>query len=155
MPGPGTFVAGDILTADDLNAIGTWTSYTPVVTQSNTVTSTVNYAQYMQINKLVIVNVDLTCTTSGTASNVITVTLPVNFVAPASGNPAIPVGSGFVFDSSATDVILVAAVRDTATTLRFFTETTTSASTNGLGNNPNLTLANDDVISFSIAYRAA
>jgi hypothetical protein len=150
MPGPGTFSAGDILTAADLNAIGAWTTYTPAVVQSTAVTSTVNYASYMLINKLAVVNVDLTCTTSGTGSNLITVSLPVT----ASTSNARIVGSGIVFDASGTDVILTSVVQNTTTTVRFATDATTS-STSGLGANPALTLANSDVISFSIVYETA
>jgi len=114
------------------------------------VTSTVNYASYMLINKLAVVNVDLTCTTSGTGSNLITVSLPVT----ASTSNARIVGSGIVFDASGTDVILTSVVQNTTTTVRFATDATTS-STSGLGANPALTLANTDVISFSIVYETA
>jgi len=150
MPGPGTWSAGDILTAADLNAIGTWTSYTPAVVQSTAVAATVNYAKYMQINKSVIVNVDLTCTTSGTGSNTITVSLPVN----VSGTSATgSMGSGLVFDSSTTNVILVSVIRASASTVKFIAEDTNNT-TNTLGSSPALTLANNDVISFSLMYES-
>jgi len=43
----GDFSAGDVLTAADLNAIGTWTSYTPTTTNF---TATFNDTEYLQIN---------------------------------------------------------------------------------------------------------
>lgn len=148
MPGPGTWSPGDILTADDLNAIGVWTSYTPTVTQGVTVTATVNYASYVKINDLILANIDLTCTTSGTASTLITVSLPVDAV-PNTGT----IGSGLVFDSSGNDVILVTAARQSATALLLRSEATTNLSTSqALGNNPAFQLANGDVISLTLLY---
>jgi len=60
MPGPGTWSAGDVLTADDLNAIGTWQTYVPVLTQNVTRTATVTSASYCQINIHYTKFVDLT-----------------------------------------------------------------------------------------------
>ena len=150
MPGPGTWSAGDILTAADLNAIGTWTSYTPVLAQNGTRTATVNYAEYMLLNELCVVNVDLTCTQAGSAGSQITVTYPVTA---ASGNN-VCVGSGFFYDDSATDIILLTVSQASTTTVSFRTETSTSISV-GFGQLPSFALANNDVISFSIAYRVA
>lgn len=156
MPGPGTWSAGDILTAADLNTIGTWTTYTPTVVQSNTVTATVNYASYMKINKFVVANVDLTCTTSGTASNLITVSLPVTAKDPTSGLVfETCFGNGFILDASATDVILLSCFHQSSTTIRFVSEATTTISSSGFGASPAFTLANNDIISFSIMYEAA
>jgi hypothetical protein len=146
MPGPGTWSAGDILTAADLNAIGAFSSYTPVLAQSGTRSATVDYAEFCQINKVCIANVQLTCTTTGSAGNAITVTLPVA----ATGGGDINFGSGYFFDSSLTDVRLISVTRSTSTTAKFFVEE--SASTAGLGSSPSLALGANDVISFSIVY---
>lgn len=53
----GDFSPGDVLTAADLNAIGTWTTFTPTWTfDANAITTTVfNYGRYLIINDLVIV----------------------------------------------------------------------------------------------------
>jgi hypothetical protein len=150
MPGPGTWSPGDILTADDLNAIGAWESYTPVLTQNGARTATVNYSKYVLINTLVIVNVDLTCTDTGSAGNIISVSTPLTAVA-GTGR-----GSGFFFDSSANDIVLLSSLVQTTTTFSFFAEASTSAVLGqGLGNNPSVALGNNDVISFSIVYQAA
>jgi hypothetical protein len=145
MPGPGTWSAGDILTAADLNAIGVWTAYTPVLSQNGTRTATVNYAEYSQINKLVFCNVDLTCTTTGSASNAINVTLPV------TATSSVSAGTGLFYDSSGTDVQVLSVLSGT-TQVSFYSDTST---TNVLGVTPNVTLGNNDVISFSIVYEAA
>jgi hypothetical protein len=148
MPGPGTWAAGDILTAADLNAIGVWSTYTPVLVQNGTRTATVNYASYVQINKMCAVNVDLTCTTAGSAGNIVTVSLPVN----SNTSSPVAVGTGLIFDDSGSDVILVTPVINSASTVRFAADATTSYSS-AWGANPSVALANNDVISFSIIYR--
>lgn len=66
----GDFSAGDVLTAADLNAIGTWTSWTPTVTASTgtITTGSLNYALYAHVNQFVIVRFAYTITTAGTAA---------------------------------------------------------------------------------------
>lgn len=151
MPGPGTWVAGDILTAADLNAIGTWTSYTPVLDQNGTRTTTVNYAAYCKINDLCIVVVDLNITQAGSAANNITVTMPVNINTPGFNPSTASFGSGLFYDASATDVILLTVVGQADNKFSFSTDATT-ADTGRLGANPSLAVANGDVISFTAAY---
>lgn len=138
MPGPGTWQPGDVLTAADLNAIGTWTSYTPTLTQSVTRTATVNYAKSCVINKLCAVNVDLTCTTTGSLATV-EVSLPF------TGSSSRSTGSGFFFDSSAsTTSILMIQLNGPGTRAQFYAD--------GAGALLNTTLGNGDVISFSFLY---
>lgn len=149
MPGPGTWAAGDILTAADLNAIGTWNTYTPTLAQNGTRTATVNEAKYCLINKLCFAIIDLTCTTSGSATNRITVSLPVS-VATASTSV---MGSGFFYDLSATNIYIVSAVYQTSTTIKMVDDGSGSAS--GFGQSPDITLANGDVISLQLCYLAA
>lgn len=134
MPSPGSFVPGDVLTADDLNGIGVWVSYTPVLTQGVVRTATVNYAKYVLINKLCYVNVDLTCTTTGSNATA-TISLPFNNVATTT---TIPFGTGIFFDSSA------------STTTLGPIQPSTPVGTVGI---TNTTLGNNDVISFSLAYQ--
>jgi hypothetical protein len=133
MPSPGSFLPGDVLTADDLNAIGAWVSYTPVLTQGVVRTATVNYAEYALINKLCYVNVDLTCTTTGSGT-VATVSLPFANVATTDN---LPVGVGIFFDSSAsTTTVIPVNAFNTAVTIT-----------------QNTTVGNNDVIAFSLAYQ--
>lgn len=150
MPGPGTWVAGDILTAADLNAIGTWTTYTPVLDQNGTRTVTVNYAAYCKINDLCIVTVDLEITQAGSAGNTITVSLPVNMSGTVNTTS---IGTGLFYDLSATDVILLTAISTggSGSLVGFMTETGTSL-VNFFGSNPSLAVASGDIISFTVAY---
>ena len=73
----GDFSSGDVLTAADLNAIGTWEDYTPTFTNITVGNGTLN-ASFCQINKFVAYTIELVfgSTTSVTGSGVI-VTLPV------------------------------------------------------------------------------
>lgn len=151
MPGPGTWSPGDILTAADLNAIGAWTSYTPVVTQDGARGVTVDFAKYALINKFCLVTLKVTLTNAGSTNSTITVSIPVNMGSTDDGRN---VGNGYVFDSSANDVILVNALRNSTSTVRMMTDLTTSTTT-GLGNSPNLILASGDVISLSLMYETA
>ena len=135
MTSPGSFLPGDILTADDLNGIGVWESYTPVFDQNGVRTTTINYAKYVLINKLCYVNVDLTCTTTGqSGGSSPTITLPFANVA-TTGN--LPAGVGIFFDSSASTTTLFSV--------------SPFQSKVGLPIQ-NTTVGNNDVVSFSLAY---
>lgn len=107
---PRTWVDGEVETAsilnahirDNLNAVvpngpDAWTSYTPTLTQSGAVTKTVTYAKYMKVGRLVVVNLLLSCTGSGTAGNAVKIGLPVA----AAVSSAVPIGTGYINDSSA------------------------------------------------------
>jgi len=154
MPGPGTWSAGDVLTAADLNDIGVWQSYSPTLTQNGARSATITNAQYSQINKLCFVNFDLTCTTSGSAGSPITVSLPISAAAASSGSEIRTIGSGFFYDASATDVILLNVGLVNSTNVGFNTELSTNPSV-FFGNQPSLALANDDIVSASIVYQVA
>jgi hypothetical protein len=72
--------AGQVLTAATMNSIGAeWETWTPTITAgSGTFTTTViNNARFTRIQKLVILNLDLTITTVGTGGNGVIFTLPV------------------------------------------------------------------------------
>ena len=63
-------VTGQKWTAAIANQIGAaWETWTPTVTQSGSVTCTVTYAKYAQIQKLVVASAYLTVTGTGTANN--------------------------------------------------------------------------------------
>jgi hypothetical protein len=115
----GTFVAGQVLTAAELNSAGTWQDYTPTWTQSATITKTVNWARYMQLNDLVIGSVKMTASSAGTANNKILIGLPVT----ASSNNAV-MGSAQLFQSSDSTGFRI-AVFDSGTAIKFFSYATT------------------------------
>jgi hypothetical protein len=145
MPGPGTWQPGDILTADDLNAIGVWATYTPVLAQSGSRSVTVNQAKFVQINKMCIANIDLTCTTTGSGGSLITVSMPVAF----GGSSNTVMGSGFFYDSSVTNNILVSVLSEAGSppTFKFRADATSS--------DLNTAVGNDDVLSFTVVYETS
>jgi len=107
-----TWVASAVVTAAQLNQdvrdnLNAWfplaatsgvayTSFTPVLTQSAVVAKTITYSKYTQIGKEVHFQGLLAVTGSGTANNIITVSLPVT-AATGTNRPA---GGGYVFDGA-------------------------------------------------------
>lgn len=151
----GTFVSGQVLTAAELNSAGEWQSYTPTWTQSATITKTVNWARYTQLNKLVIVSIKMTATGAGTANNVIKVGLPVN----ASTNNFM-MGTVIFQDESATpDTFRPGfAVFDAAATVSFMSTVTSSGDATlrmGQTSGNGLDIASGDVAYVQLTYEAA
>lgn len=139
--------AGSVLPASTLNRIGAaWESYTPTLTQSVTVTKTINVAKYCQLQKTIICDISLTATSAGTAANEVTVGLPI--ATAATTNRVI--GTGFVYDASTGTVYNCTAYNATTTTAKFFYQTAF-----GWGFSPNIALANADQIRFLFTYEAA
>ena len=140
---------GQVLTAAIINQIGAaWESYTPTLTQSATVTKTVTYAKYLQIQKLCIVNVRLDVTGAGTGGNAVVVGLPLTS---AAGN-GLQYGSATIYDASTATNYAGRCYQASTTTINF----TGDWSANGLfGTTPNIALAASDQIHFSIAYEVA
>jgi hypothetical protein len=139
--------AGQVLTAATMNSIGAaWESYTPTLTQSVTVTKTVNYAKYCQINKLIVVDVHMTCTGAGTAGNAVLVGLPITAASVTGRN----IGALWLYDASTNTLYNCASILNNSTTAKFLYQTGSE-----WGISPNLALANTDQISFQFCYEAA
>jgi hypothetical protein len=151
MASPFPFVAGNTLTAAQLNSIGeAWTSYTPTVSQGVAVTCTVSYAKWAQVNKIVLVQVQLVLTGAGTGGSVIAVSLPntpsVNSVFSVSG-------SAMFLDESAAKVYNLLPVLTGAPRVVSFWDV--AANGNFFGATPNVASANTDKLNFAIAYEVA
>lgn len=112
------FSAGHILTAADFDTLfptgiglpGTWT---PVVTQSNTPTLSVEYAAYQKVGRWVNVLVSVNITSAGTASNGVTCTFPA---AAGTLSSYRVLGQGAIFDASASLWYSGVALWNSATT---------------------------------------
>jgi hypothetical protein len=153
--------ANDILTAADLNAaistgivstgLGAWTSYTPTVTQSGAVTKTVTVGSYIKIGRLVIFSLDLAITGTGTASNNVIVSLPVTA---AAANQI--VGSGIIFDSSASTVYAGVAHLNSTSSFGLWSASTDGSPSQFLGLRVfTAALASGDAIRVSGMYQSA
>lgn len=127
-----------------------WTSYTPTLTQGVAVTKTVNYAKYARVGKTVVLNVHMSATGAGTATSIVTVSLPVNSVG-VSGTLGLACGAGYFYDASTTQWYVLAPT--TGTTVVNFGADATGA--NSFGAVPAVTIANTDVITFFCMYEAA
>lgn len=127
---------------------GAWSTWTPTVTQTGNVTFTQTAQSYYgQIQKVVFASIYLTVTGTGTAGSHAIVSLPVT-----ARTSLVPVGQGFIYDSSTANNYVVTAVADTTTSVYFFY---TNASGNAWGVAPNVGLANNDQIRIQFMYEAA
>ena len=154
MPNPFPFVAGDVLTAAELNGIGeAWTSYTPVIKGgATTVTATIQYAKYAQVNKIVFVRVEATVTSAGAVNGTIICTLPIN---PVNANTSLSTGGSFAILDAGSAFYAGAAIVNTGVTIGEVRGTAYN-STDFMGTSaPAMTLANNDRISFSVCYEVA
>lgn len=145
-----TFTAGSVLTASDINTYlmhegGSWTTWTPTITQSGSVTFTNTRSTYARLGRTIIANFALTVTGSGTATNDIVVSLPATAAAANAGQ-----GVGFILDTGNTYYVGT-WVLTTTTTARLLTY----GNGNPAGVNPNFALAVGDVLSGTITYEAA
>lgn len=86
----GDFSSGDVLTAADLNAIGTWQNYTPnIISSSGTLGSVSVYeAKYTQINQLVVGTLFWKVTSVGSGSGSFKFDLPVTWAGYSVGTTA-------------------------------------------------------------------
>lgn len=165
----GTFTAGQVLTAAELNGAGAWQDYTPSWTQSVTITKTVNWARYTQLNKLVTVSIKMTATSAGTANNKVLVGLPVA----ASSNNFL-MGSMVFFDNSETNKYAyqfnIPALYEASTTVGFGSLSVIVSSpfnviatdsrfgqnfTEGTTSRTGFTIASSDVMYVQLTYEAA
>jgi len=154
MATPFPFVAGNTLTAAELNSIGeAWTSYTPTITQGVTVTNTIQYAKYTIVNKIVFVSVALKCTSAGTAGSVINISLPVT-AATGGGDFGTPIGAGGFFDLSALAQYSGTVAQNGTTQMWMFADIG-SGGGSLFGQFPGVTCANGDCVFFQAVYQAA
>ena len=147
----GGTIAGQILTAATMNSIGAaWETYVPVFkTGATTRTTTVAYARFCQIQKLITVQVELVCTEAGTANAVLSISLPTTLTYAKPSSPFAAVGT-FTIQDSGTAFYAGAACLDTNTVRGLAT-----SSTDNMGlNSPALTIAVNDRVSFSVVLEA-
>lgn len=152
-----TFVAGDPLAAADVNTYlsgegGAWTSWTPAVTQSGAVTVTVTDAKYARWGRLIHFDAYLIVTGSGTGTNAVTISLPVATNARYSANHTL--GTGFIYDTSATLKYKAIIAWATSTTIKLHPTSSTADGYLGAGTFT-AGLAVGDLISVQGTYEAA
>jgi len=149
----GTFVDGATLKASELNDLFIRTSFTPVIRQSASITTSgAPTGFYQRVNKLILCQIALTTGNPGTANNRIEIDLPVT----AATNAERVIGFGYMEDDSANDVLRVAVVRVSTTRVAFLAEGSTSLTTYvGQTGGPTFTIDSGDRFSLNIVYEAA
>lgn len=148
--GAGTGFARDTHVHKGVVANDAWTTYTPTLTQSGAVTKTVTYAAYQRTGRMVTVSLILAVTGSGTASNTVTVSLPVT--AKVANN--LPVGIGGIFDTSVGTYNPGIVVFNTTTTAAMRPANSTTSTFLGAGIFT-AALASGDSVEMTITYEAA
>ena len=128
---------------------GVWTDYTPTLVQSSAVTKTVVLARYFQFQKMVVATVVLNATGSGTASNAVTIGLPVA----ARVNVNQIVGSGYIYDNGGVGPQFTYNCSAYLSTTTSFLALYNAGSP--WGSNPTYALANGDQVAFVLTYEAA
>ena len=147
---------GAALTESDINLYlmgegGAWTSWTPTVTQSGSVTVTNTRSRYARYGRTIHFSLEVTVTGSGTGTNQIVVTLPVT-----AADAGVASGiTGHLLDSSSTTNYAFVGYTTSATTFRLKSTSTDGAL--GLLGSTTFTaaLASGDLIFASGTYEAA
>jgi hypothetical protein len=129
---------------------GAWTTWTPAITQSGAVSSTVTAAVYGRWGRMIVGHFRLSVTGTGTAANAVTVSLPVT-----SARSGVNVGSGNVYDTSVGSNYTGHVSLNSTTTFQFEPQ--------GLGVTPSVlgvggftaALAAGDVVAGFFTYEAA
>lgn len=85
----------DAIYTDVLAKLTTWTSYTPSLQQGGNVSKTVTYARYIKLGRLVIAEIYLQVTGSGSSSTAIEVGLPAT-----AAQSIVSAGTFRVYDAS-------------------------------------------------------
>lgn len=128
----------------------TWSDYTPVITQSGTVTATVTWAKYVDVGNIRFIDVSLAITGSGSGSNVVTVSIPSS----AASTGAL-VGSGYFYDASAPGYYTFTVETASSTTVKFLPASVGTVAKDfiGAGQPFQSALASGDVIKFQATVR--
>jgi len=129
-----------------LNAIGTWTSYTPTLTNF---TATVDEASYCQINDVVFLR--FISSSVPTVTGTMEVSAPVAAAGPST--PGATFGDAFAYDVTLSDTYRGLPYFATPTTIRIWVSPATSAQTWN-ATTPHTWAAGDD-FRFHMVYRAA
>lgn len=119
----GTFTAGQVLTAAELNAISTFTSFTPSWTGITAGTGASNTGQYSIVNKIMYIRTKYTLGTGGSVTATPTLTLPAS--ASLAGSPSmtwIPSLAGVAVDLLVNSYTL-AVLQASTTTIQIYAQT--------------------------------
>ena len=131
-------------------AASVWQSWTPAITQGVAVTSTIQEATYKISNSNEVTAVfKITATSAGTGGSAVSVSLPINAAWSADYSS---IGNGLIYDSNLTNGYMCSVVLRATSAISFASQNGANL-TNYFGAQPNIALANGDIISATITYR--
>jgi len=143
----GAFSSGDVLTAADLNAIGTWTTYAPVLEQVVTFGLTVSSTRYARLNEIVFYQGHIRVSSgTGSAGNALELSLPLSYGAPGNG----VIGNAWIFDSGSSTAYHAAAFYIGSDKVSFIGDWSGG---NSFGAQPSIAVGFNDQVRFSIVYQ--
>jgi hypothetical protein len=158
MANPFPFVAGNVLTAAQLNGIGEWTSYTPTMTAATTNPTMGNstlVGRYARIQNLIICNFSVTIGSTFVAGvGGYSFAIPVTATA-ASAYTRANLGTFAFFDSSANAIYEANPWLDTTTKVRAVYAATFNGTVTAFGPTDPVIPAVSDVYSGVMIYEAA
>ncbi len=130
-------------------AIGLWSTFSPVWTQSGTISYTNNYSKYVQIGKTVHFQCSLLATSAGGAAVAMTVTLPV-----VSSNSSVfrTNGGANYYDASPGTMYVLSPYMISTSSIAFVSD---ASAGNNFGANPVIIVGIGDYISLAVTYEAA
>jgi hypothetical protein len=137
---------------------GTWTTFTPQLTQSANVTSSIAVGRYLVIGKMCMLHIRNVASASGSAGSAIQITnvpaaiAPLKTGAPNSTTDCSAVGSGYVLDSG-TSFYAGVGYFHSSTAIRWY-DASAAAGTE-IGFNPSFALASGDAVGIDIWYEIA
>jgi hypothetical protein len=118
----GLYTAGQILTADDLNDIATWTTFTPSFTGVTLGSGALNTGQYCRVNEILFIRTKTVLGTGGSFTNPI-LTVPDSGV--MTGTPSmqwVPSMNGVMVDAGVNSYA-ISVLHNSATSLAFYAQT--------------------------------
>jgi hypothetical protein len=160
MANPFPFVAGEVLTAADMNGIGEWTSYTPVLTATTTNptlgTGSSATGAYARVQNLIVYNFQILFGSSGVnaGSGNYKVSLPVTSNATSAFYNATNGQTAF-FDSSANSVYFSPAWLESTTNLTLLYQGAFNGNMANISDTTPVIPGANDAISGLVIYRAA
>lgn len=148
----GTFTAGQVLTAAELNAIGTYTAYTPTFTGLTVGNATLGFS-YTQINKMVHVVGVMYFGSTTSISSTPTMSLPVN----RYSSDLETLGTGYFGDTGTGTYMMFPLSQSVNGVILFGADHTVGSVVieGGIGATTPFNWTTNDRISVNLTYRAA
>jgi hypothetical protein len=118
----GSFTAGQILTAADMNDIATWTTFTPSFTGVTLGSGALNTGQYCRVNEILFIRTKTVLGTGGSFTNP-SLTVPDSGV--MTGTPTmlwVPSMNGVMIDAGVNSYA-ISVIHNSTTSLGFYAQT--------------------------------